>query len=46
VAESHLDPESLKAGITRFVEERPERQARMRALLAGAGAAEARAVQA
>jgi len=46
VAESHLDPESLKAGITRFVEERRERQARMRELLAGAGAAEARAVQA
>jgi transketolase len=46
VAESHLDPESLKAGITRFVEERPERQTRMRALLAGAGASEARAVQA
>jgi transketolase len=35
VAESHLDPASLQAGITRFTEEREERHARMRELLGG-----------
>ena len=34
-AESHLDPDSLKAGITRFVEDRDERHKRMAALLGG-----------
>jgi transketolase len=35
VAESHLDPESQQAAITRFVEAREERHARMRELLGG-----------
>ncbi len=37
VAESRLDPESLKAGITRFVDERELRHERMRELLGAAG---------
>ena len=36
VAESGLDPASLKRGIQRFVEERPERHRRMRELLGDA----------
>jgi len=40
VAESHLDPESLKAGILRFVNEREQRHERMRELLAGLPAPE------
>jgi transketolase len=35
VAESRLDPESIKAGILRFVNERGERHERMRVLLSG-----------
>ncbi|MDH3518325.1 MAG: transketolase, partial [Acidimicrobiia bacterium] len=35
VAESGLDPDSLKAGITRFVDERGSRHERMREMLAG-----------
>ncbi len=35
VAESHLDPEHLRAGIQRFVDEAPERHERTRELLAG-----------
>jgi transketolase len=34
-AEAHLDPDSLKAGIRRFVDDREERHRRMAALLGG-----------
>jgi transketolase len=40
VAESGLDPDSLKAGISRFVNERDSRHARMREMLAGMTAPE------
>jgi hypothetical protein len=33
IAEAHLDPASIFAGVQRFAQERPERLARQRSLL-------------
>ena len=37
IAEAHLDPESIFAGVQRFAEERPTRLSRQRALLSALG---------
>ncbi len=37
IAEAHLDPESIVAGVTRFAHDRPKRLAQQRALLDALG---------
>ena len=37
IAEAHLDPDSILAGVQRFAQERPKRLARQRALLDALG---------
>ena len=37
IAEAHLDPDSIFAGVQRFAQERPQRLSRQRALLDALG---------